>query len=357
MPIRFSCSACGKKLKVKDEFARRRSKCPECGWTIIVPFEPTPDLDNSPSGPSVVVPPLPATPAASVAPAPIAESASVKLADGVIAPAPKSRVGRLVVKAVSGAAVVLGSMALGSAITLAVTRPRSTIEPAGLGDGATQATVKPSKPLPADHADPPYTVLSADIGKAGLVEYGKDVFMVRLSRKVTKPVLREIAREIEATKYPNPVTRVRNIRTVVHFYLPQVDAYGLDGSFGSNWAIVDLNGPLFDNGEDVEIHGFTIDEETEVLAKQTLPKGKPIGEWIDDSFAKQVIFISLRDGSFYVRHGGRYEQELVPSGQQPYRFFQRREPSSNGDYYWINNRGDLEMHDNDGLIAVGKLVR
>ena len=37
MAIQFSCSACGKRLAVKDENAGRRSKCPGCGGEILIP--------------------------------------------------------------------------------------------------------------------------------------------------------------------------------------------------------------------------------------------------------------------------------------------------------------------------------
>ncbi len=38
MAIKFSCSACGKRLSVQDENAGRRSKCPVCGHEIQVPL-------------------------------------------------------------------------------------------------------------------------------------------------------------------------------------------------------------------------------------------------------------------------------------------------------------------------------
>ena len=35
--ISFQCPACGKKLKVKDEFAGKKGKCPKCGNVINIP--------------------------------------------------------------------------------------------------------------------------------------------------------------------------------------------------------------------------------------------------------------------------------------------------------------------------------
>src|SRR3989442_16044479 len=37
MPISVTCDNCGKSLKVKDEWAGKRAKCPGCGSTFAVP--------------------------------------------------------------------------------------------------------------------------------------------------------------------------------------------------------------------------------------------------------------------------------------------------------------------------------
>jgi hypothetical protein len=47
MAIKFSCALCGKKLTAKDELAGRRSKCPQCGSVVGVPF-PSLDLFDEP---------------------------------------------------------------------------------------------------------------------------------------------------------------------------------------------------------------------------------------------------------------------------------------------------------------------
>jgi DNA-directed RNA polymerase subunit RPC12/RpoP len=60
MAIKFSCSSCGKKFSTKDEHAGRQSKCPACGWGIVIPFPVAREVDESP-------PPMP--PVAREAPA------------------------------------------------------------------------------------------------------------------------------------------------------------------------------------------------------------------------------------------------------------------------------------------------
>lgn len=47
MAIAFRCGECKKKLKVKDEHAGRRIKCPECGAKVEVPAASSEDLDEA----------------------------------------------------------------------------------------------------------------------------------------------------------------------------------------------------------------------------------------------------------------------------------------------------------------------
>jgi len=49
MAIKFSCGSCGKKFTTKNEHAGRRSKCPACGWEIVVPMPATREPDDSPA--------------------------------------------------------------------------------------------------------------------------------------------------------------------------------------------------------------------------------------------------------------------------------------------------------------------
>src|SRR5207237_3379713 len=37
MPIAITCAGCGKTLKVKDEWAGKKGKCPTCGTTFAIP--------------------------------------------------------------------------------------------------------------------------------------------------------------------------------------------------------------------------------------------------------------------------------------------------------------------------------
>ena len=49
MPIAVKC-ACGKALRVKDEHAGKRGKCPACGQVFVIPSGGSPQAARDPSG-------------------------------------------------------------------------------------------------------------------------------------------------------------------------------------------------------------------------------------------------------------------------------------------------------------------
>src|SRR5437016_5938833 len=62
--ITFDCLGCGKGLRMKDEFAGRKAKCPKCGGMVLVPmlspaFRETTSEFQPGSKPAAVPPPLP----------------------------------------------------------------------------------------------------------------------------------------------------------------------------------------------------------------------------------------------------------------------------------------------------------
>jgi hypothetical protein len=60
MPITFSCG-CGKTLRVPDEFAGRRAKCPGCGELVNIPGpEPVFEVEEKPK-PGAAPPTQPGT--------------------------------------------------------------------------------------------------------------------------------------------------------------------------------------------------------------------------------------------------------------------------------------------------------
>src|SRR6476660_9932428 len=66
MAIQVTCEKCGKQLRVKDEYAGRKGKCPACGAVIQIPqAEPEVfDLKDEPKVAPKVAAPMPPRPAA-----------------------------------------------------------------------------------------------------------------------------------------------------------------------------------------------------------------------------------------------------------------------------------------------------
>jgi hypothetical protein len=74
MPISFKCGSCGQALKVKDELANRRVKCPKCAQPAQVPAaapQDDPEIRIVEEGPASPDPaPLPSSPRAGAPPVP-----------------------------------------------------------------------------------------------------------------------------------------------------------------------------------------------------------------------------------------------------------------------------------------------
>ena len=347
MAIVFSCGTCGQRFRVNEDCEGKRSKCPKCGAEIQVPVSLTCEEETSQT--TAAPPPLPVVPGVSAA----LRAIQTTEEDAEAKPTEPKNVGdRRIKKAAIPAAVLVVAIVLVSVIVVSFATPRHSPQSEGSGPGSLPALADPRQPELRDSSGSRYRFLSSDISKAFAADIGKDIFSVRLSRKVSKAVLDEISREILSNKPRNPQTGTRNRRTIIHFYLPEVDAFGPDGPFGGSWALVDINGPVLKSGAEIVVQGFTIDEEIKLLAKEGPPPGDVVGQWLEDSMGRGLWFICRRDGAFYLTQGGTFEQELVALGPQPFRIFERKEPTSSGEYNRINDRGDLEIRYNDGLYEL-----
>src|SRR5262245_21467872 len=80
--IRIQCSACGQKLKVKDEYAGRRTECPGCGSGLTVPLESTLEEKHSASGSHPAPPTIPAVQATSAIPRTLSHGQTTEGHDG-----------------------------------------------------------------------------------------------------------------------------------------------------------------------------------------------------------------------------------------------------------------------------------
>jgi hypothetical protein len=208
----------------------------------------------------------------------------------------------------------------------------------------------------------------------------KDIWQVELSRKVGMPELRSIAEQIRRERGTGTE------RAYLWFFLP--------GNPASPWAYAS-----FEPGLKVEIQGFTIEEEAELIGKAPRHAGAT-GCWIVDDCDRRMLTIYRDAGGLHLEttmlggtlgdqelieagppEGRRFErrapskagdhylnlettvlvgtlgdQELIEAGPPEGRRFERRAPSKAGDHYLIDEKGDLELRDSHGLIAVARRV-
>jgi hypothetical protein len=201
----------------------------------------------------------------------------------------------------------------------------------GTEPATTKITSKPSR-RPARGA---YTVLRDTSDGA------KQVFYVELVGKLPMPALEKVTSEIRREfggKRP---------RTIIWFSLPKrrcpQDA----------WAFAD-----FDPDLRLERRGWTIEEEKAIVEAPVPKHTKLVGVWIDDRInpARYTIY-HLGEACFLetlddARVEGRVDQlvELSPGS-----LFQKKQ--SKREFYSVQDDGDLELRDEDGIVLAGTKVR
>lgn len=199
-----------------------------------------------------------------------------------------------------------------------------------------QATRMSAASIPADVR---YTTIDASV-----VQGVKRSLDVRLNRKVPEHVLRLIAmdlKERDPGKYE---------RTFILYYLP-----GMKVGAGA-WATTHFNPTL-----EVRILGLTIERE-EALTKEPADKsGEVVGEWLDESpVIGGKITIYRQNGKLYMEHkykdGSSSKEEMVEKASSSARRFEKKPPSSFGEYYVIDREGNLEIRDREGLIATARKI-
>ncbi len=197
-----------------------------------------------------------------------------------------------------------------------------------------------STATPIIPADVSYSVIDTNI-----VPGIKRSLDVRLNKKVSEDVLRAIALELKAND------SLQYDRTFIVYYLPGM-AVG-DGG----WATTH-----FDPTLDVRILGLT-GQEQQALAAEPAPSNREvIGSWLDEiTYAGSRITIYQKDGSLYVewkfKDGSSLQEELVEKPSPLGRRFDKKEGSSFGDHWIINQEGNLQIRDNDGLISTAMRIQ
>ncbi len=161
---------------------------------------------------------------------------------------------------------------------------------------------------------------------------------IRLKSAVDEETITQIAKELEKER------RGKYKRIFINYYLE-----GMKVGEGA-YALSHFNPNL-----EVQIMGLTKEEKTQLLKKTSLSESNLIGRWIDDSpYAGKVITISrnantlelsikssYKDGS----EGSKKLIEKIVNGQKRW----IEEGNVFGEYYFLNNDGNLSIYDAEGL--------
>lgn len=160
---------------------------------------------------------------------------------------------------------------------------------------------------------------------------------IRLEQKVSKDFLQKLAlklRQDEPIKYD---------RIFICYLLP-----GMTPGAGA-WATSHFNPNL-----KVKILGTTIEEEKTLMSKPKDSSAEIIGEWIDESpYSGGKYTFLKRKGKiimiFTLKGGIASEKEMLQKKQSGKLRFEEKEGNDFGEYFLIENNGQLSLYDNSGF--------
>ena len=192
-------------------------------------------------------------------------------------------------------------------------------------------------PIPADVT---YTIINTDV-----IPGIKRSLDVRLNRKVQEDVLRSIARELKKAD------RNRYERTFIVYYLPEMKV----GAGG--WATTHFNPDL-----EVNILGLTAKQEEALFNAPEDAKREVIGSWLDQSpMVGGKITIYRKDGKLYLeqkfKDGSSSNKEMVEKPSSRGRRFEEKGGASFGEHYVIDRQSNLQIRDQEGLVATAKEIK
>lgn len=205
---------------------------------------------------------------------------------------------------------------------------------------ALQATEAPSEqevpPIPAD--------VSYSILKDERFLNIKRSIDVRLNKKVSEETLRNIALKLKAQD-PTPYER-----TFICYVLP-----GMKVGAGA-WATTHFNPDL-----KVEILGLSIQQERALLAQPEDPSREVIGTWLDERprFGSRIVLFR-ENGSLFLEFrcwdGSSIKQQMAERGTPIKRIFRTTRSNPFGEFYLIDENGNLQIHDEEGHIATARKI-
>jgi hypothetical protein len=166
---------------------------------------------------------------------------------------------------------------------------------------------------------------------------------VRLNRKVSEQTLRAIALKLKAQPPAYD-------RTMIFYYLP-----GMTVGAGA-WATTHFTPEL-----EMRIVGLTLEEENKLVAQPEQASREIIGRWLDERpFMGMRITIFREKGKLFYeqmyKDGSSHKRELVERKSSLGRRFDEVEGSRAGDHWLLDSNGNLQVRDNDGLIATAPKI-
>lgn len=167
---------------------------------------------------------------------------------------------------------------------------------------------------------------------------------VRLNKKISEDALRVIAFKLKAQD-PRSYER-----TFICYYIP-----GMEVGAGA-WATTHFNPNL-----KVKILGMTADQEKALKQLPDDPSREVIGIWLDESpFIGSRITIFRQNRKLFLENmytdGSSGKKEFVEKLSGKDRTFRKKEGSSVGEFYLIDNQGNLQLWDQEGIIWTAKKI-
>ena len=194
-------------------------------------------------------------------------------------------------------------------------------------------------PVPTIPADVTYSIIDSDT----FLDYKRSLD-VRLNKKVSEETLRAIALKLKTQDSRNYE------RTFICYYLPDMEVGA------GAWATTHFNPNL-----DVRIQGLTAEQEEILKQQPDDPSREAIGSWLDESpFIGSRITIFRQNGKLFIENtykdGSSGKKEIVEKLSGKDRTFRRKEGSSVGEFYLIDNQGNLQMWDEEGIISTARKI-
>ena len=216
--------------------------------------------------------------------------------------------------------------------------PEQTVDK--VGNATLRESVSDSQPIqePTIPDDVSYSIIDST-AIAGI----KRNLDVRLNKRVAEDTLHAIALKLKSQD------SLAYDRTFITYYLP-----GMTVGAGA-WATTHFTPDL-----EVKILGLSTEEEKKLSTAPAPAKREIVGRWLDEiPYASSRITIFHEGGKLYGEQkftdgSGSLKKELVEKRSPLGRRFDQVGGSTAGDHWILDSRGNLQLHDNDGLISTAK---